>query len=157
MSIGGSGTVDDGPGIGTRAGNGRSSTSPRQRLAGMRVLVVEDEPDARELVGALLEGGGAEVDLAESAAQAYELLSRAVPDIIVSDIGMPDEDGYDFARRVRTLPRERGGRTPMVALTAYTSAQDRQRTAAAGYDHHLAKPIDIEELLRTLERLGRGP
>jgi CheY-like chemotaxis protein len=127
------------------------------RLQGVRVLVVEDEEDAREFVGALLESRGASVRLTASAAEAYVSLDEAVPDVIVSDIGMPDEDGYAFARRLRTFPRERGGVTPIVALTAYASAQDRRRALEAGYDHHLSKPVDTEELIRVLARLSREP
>jgi CheY-like chemotaxis protein len=75
--------------------------------------------------------------------------------VIVSDIGMPDIDGYEFARRLRRLSPELGGDTPIVALTAYTSAQDRLRTLEAGYDCHLAKPVDTDELVRVLERLSK--
>jgi PAS domain S-box-containing protein len=125
------------------------------RLDGVRVLVVEDEPDARELIGAILESYGARVELTASAAEAYTSMNLGLPDVIVSDIGMPDEDGYEFVRRVRAFGREQGGATPMVALTAYASAQDRRRALEAGYTHHLAKPIDTHELLRVLGRLGR--
>jgi PAS domain S-box-containing protein len=134
------------------------SDAPESRAAaldGVRVLVVEDEPDARELVGELLEGHGARVALTASAAEAYASLDQHLPDVIVSDIGMPDEDGYQFARRLRAFPRERGGSTPMVALTAYASAQDRHRALEAGYNHHLAKPVDTQELVRVLGRLAR--
>lgn len=125
------------------------------RLVGIHVLVVEDEPDARELVGELLESRGAEVELAASAAEAYESLDRHVPDVIVSDVGMPGEDGYQFVRRLRELPAGAGGATPVVALTAYTSAQDRRRCSEAGYDCHLSKPVDADELVRVLERLSK--
>jgi PAS domain S-box-containing protein len=127
------------------------------RLQGIRILVVEDEEDAREFVGALLESRGATVRLTASAAEAYVSLDQGLPDVIVSDIGMPDEDGYAFARRLRTFPRERGGVTPIVALTAYASAQDRRRAIEAGYDYHLPKPVDSEELIRVLDRLSREP
>ncbi len=125
-------------------------------LEGMRVLLVEDEPDARELVGELLQSRGASVELAASAAEAYAHLQSAVPDVIVSDIGMPEEDGYQFAQRLRALPVERGGKTPIIALTAYTSPQDKRRAFDAGYNHHMAKPVDAEELVRVLDRSGRG-
>jgi PAS domain S-box-containing protein len=128
---------------------------PPLRLQGIRVLVVEDEEDAREFVGALLSSRGATVRLTGSAAEAYVSLDEDVPDVILSDIGMPDEDGYAFARRVRTFPRERGGVTPIVALTAYASAQDRRRAIEAGYDYHLPKPVDSEELIRVLDRFAR--
>jgi CheY-like chemotaxis protein/two-component sensor histidine kinase len=127
------------------------------RLQGIRVLVVEDEEDAREFVGALLESRGASVRLTASAAEAYVSLDEGLPDVIVSDIGMPGEDGYAFARRLRSFPRERGGVTPIVALTAYASAQDRRRAIEAGCDYHLPKPVDSEELIRVLDRLSREP
>jgi PAS domain S-box-containing protein len=127
------------------------------RLQGVRVLVVEDEEDAREFVGALLVSRGASVRLTASAAEAYVSLDEGLPDVILSDIGMPDEDGYAFARRLRTFPRERGGVTPIVALTAYASARDRRRAIEAGYDYHLPKPVDTEELIRVLDRLAHEP
>ena len=134
----------------------RTKSEPVPGLRGVRVLVVEDEPDARELVGALLESRGAAVELAASAAEAYRKLESQLPDVILSDIGMPDEDGYQFAQHVRKFPAERGGRTPLVALTAYASAQDHRRAADAGYDHHLSKPVDTDELMHTLARLARA-
>ena len=133
----------------------RDVSDSTRSLAGVSVLVVEDEPDAREIVGALLEARGAEVELTASVAEACQSLARHRPHVIVSDIGMPGEDGFEFARRLRTLSPERGGDTPIVALTAYTSAQDRLRTFEAGYDCHLAKPVDTDELVRVLERLSK--
>ncbi|HTQ06717.1 MAG TPA: response regulator [Polyangiaceae bacterium] len=130
--------------------------APEPRLAGVHVLVVEDEPDAREIVGALLESRGAKVVLTASAAEAYSSLDHELPDIILSDIGMPDEDGYQFARRVRTFSPERGGKTPIVALTAYASPQDRRRTREAGYSYHLVKPVDAEQLVNVLEMLSKA-
>ena len=91
------------------------------------------------------------------AAEAIDALMSSVPDILISDIGMPGEDGYAFARRLRTFPRERGGVTPIVALTAYASARDRRQAIEAGYDYHLPKPVDTEELIRVLDRLAREP
>jgi CheY-like chemotaxis protein len=123
------------------------------RIEGVRVLIVEDEPDAREFLAELLAGRGARVDVASSVSEAYQSLTQGVPDVIVSDIGMPEIDGYQFARGLRELPLERGGRTPLVALTAYTSPQDRRRAFDAGFDHHLAKPVDTDELLRVLDQL----
>jgi len=121
------------------------------------VLVVEDEPDARELVGALLESRGARVLLTASAAEAQARLEQALPDVILSDISMPDVDGYEFMRTVRARPDERGGSIPSVALTAYASAQDKRRALDAGYDHHLPKPVDTEELVRLLGSLAHRP
>jgi CheY-like chemotaxis protein len=126
------------------------------RIEGLRVLLVEDEPDARELLAELLASRGAQVDYVGSVAEAYACLDKHVPDVIVSDIGMPDVDGYQFARGLRQLPSERGGHTPLVALTAYTSPQDRRRAFDAGYNHHLAKPVNADELVRVLEQLVGG-
>ena len=127
------------------------------RIQGVRVLVVEDEPDAREFLAELLAGRGARVDVAGSVAEAFESLRRSVPDVIVSDIGMPEVDGYQLARGLRSLPLERGGHTPLVALTAYTSPQDRRRAFDAGFNHHLPKPVDMDELVRVLEQLVPAP
>jgi CheY-like chemotaxis protein len=132
-----------------------TSRDAAHALAGVNVLVVEDEPDAREVVGALLEARGAHVLLTGSVAEATESLAHSKPDVIVSDIGMPEVDGLEFARRLRKLSPERGGDTPIVALTAYTSAQDRRRSFEAGYDCHLGKPVDMDELVRVLERLSK--
>lgn len=146
------GASDEGPRSETREATGRDAA---RCLAGVNVLIVEDEPDAREVVGALLEARGAQVALTASVAEATESLSRNRPDVIVSDIGMPEVDGLEFARRLRKLSPERGGDTPIVALTAYTSAQDRLRTFEAGYNCHLGKPVDMDELVRVLERLSK--
>lgn len=124
------------------------------RIEGLRVLLVEDEPDAREFLAELLAARGALVDVVGSVGEAYECLNRGVPDVIVSDIGMPEVDGYQFARGLRLLPHDRGGRTPLVALTAFTSPQDRRRALEAGYDDHLPKPVDTDALVRVLERLA---
>ena len=94
-------------------------------LTGVRVLVVDDEPDARELLRAVLAEAGALVETARSAAEGLEVLQRFQPNVLVSDIGMPDEDGYAFLRRVRSLPR--GGAIPAIALTAYAREEDRVR------------------------------
>ena len=99
----------------------------------MHVLVVDDEADARELVQAALEGGGAIVTLASSSAEALEAIRVRKPDVVVSDIGMPDEDGYVFIRKLRELPRDGGGRIPAVALTAYARADDRRKALVAGF------------------------
>ena len=101
-------------------------------IAGLRLLVVDDETDTRELLRALLERCGVEVTVAGSAAEGLATFKSLRPDILVSDIGMPGEDGYSLIRKVRTLPLEEGGRTPAVALTAYTRAEDRTRRVAGG-------------------------
>ncbi|HJU55947.1 MAG TPA: response regulator, partial [Pyrinomonadaceae bacterium] len=117
------------------------------RLDGVRVLVVDDEPDTRELLKAGLEQCGAEVLAAGSAAEALEAMRTAVPDLLISDIGMPDEDGYEMIRRVRELPDESGGRVPAIALTAYARVEDRMQALRAGYQMHVPKPVELAELI----------
>ena len=116
----------------------------------MRVLVVDDELDTREILRTLLEESRAQVTCVASSAEALELLARAPPDLLVSDIGMPEEDGYSFIRRVRALPAERGGRVPAAALTAYTRPEDRAHALGAGFQVHLPKPVDATQLMHTL-------
>ncbi|HMI83750.1 MAG TPA: PAS domain S-box protein [Polyangiaceae bacterium] len=123
-------------------------------LGGLKVLVIDDEPDARELVQAVLAEGGAQVTLASSAAEAFEMIRAQRPDVIVSDIGMPDEDGYVFIRKLRELSREEGGRIPAVALTAYARAEDRRNALLAGFQNHAAKPIEPQELLIVIANLA---
>ncbi|WP_257460263.1 hybrid sensor histidine kinase/response regulator [Archangium lipolyticum] len=122
-------------------------------LSGVRVLVVEDELDTRELLRVLLEERKAEVTVATCVAEAFESLVRSPPDLIVSDIGMPGEDGYALIRRVRALPPERGGQVPAAALTAFTRLEDRTRALAAGFQVHVPKPVDPAELVMSLANL----
>jgi PAS domain S-box-containing protein len=123
-------------------------------LEGVRVLLVEDERDTREFLKTILERCGAAVTEAGSAAEALAALEDAKPDVLVSDIGMPGENGYELIKRVRTLPAERGGRVPAVALTAYAGAKDRRRALLAGFHTHLAKPVEPDELLAVVASLG---
>jgi PAS domain S-box-containing protein len=123
-------------------------------LENLHVLVVDDEADARELVQAALEGAGAIVTLASSSAQALEAIRLRKPDVIVSDIGMPDEDGYVFIRKLRELSREAGGRIPAVALTAYARAEDRRKALVAGFQNHAAKPVEPQELMIVIANLA---
>ena len=109
--------------------------------------------DARESLRTLLGEFGACVSTAGSAAEALAFLPRVNPDILIVDIGLPDEDGYSLLKRVRALPLREGGQIPAVALTGFTREQDRQMAASAGFQRHLAKPIKIEELLSTLKHL----
>jgi CheY-like chemotaxis protein/two-component sensor histidine kinase len=117
------------------------------RLDGVRVLVVDDEPDTRELLKIGLGQCGAEVTVAASAAEAREAMREAVPHLLISDIGMPDEDGYEMIRRVRALPDESGGRVPAIALTAYARVEDRMQALRAGYQMHVPKPVELAELV----------
>jgi PAS domain S-box-containing protein len=126
---------------------------PTRLLKGLRVLVVDDEPDARDLLTVVLEQQGASVSAVGSAAEALDRLESLKPDVMVSDIGMPNDDGYTLIRKVRALPARQGGATPAVALTAYAGADARETTLAAGFQIHLAKPIDPTELLAAIARL----
>ena len=123
-------------------------------LAGLKILVVDDEADTCELLRALLTKCGAEVAAARSAAEAFELFRQVQPDVVVSDIGMPGEDGYELMRRLRALPKDKGGNVPAVALTAYARVEDRMKALKAGYQMHVAKPIELGELVAIVASLG---
>jgi PAS domain S-box-containing protein len=140
-----------------------ASQRPRSRavkpspaaLAGVTLLVVDDDADARDLCAQALSLHGAVLTTADSAAAALEQLEAAAVDIVISDIGMPGEDGYALLRRLRARDAERGGRTRVVAVTAYASSDDRLRMLEAGFDAHLAKPFDPEDLVHTVQRCLR--
>jgi CheY-like chemotaxis protein len=119
-------------------------------LAGLRIVIVDDDADAREMLATLLTQRTAEVFAGESAAEAFDLLLRERPDVLVSDIAMPEEDGYMLIRRVRALSADEGGRIPALAVTAYAGRADRTRALEAGFDGHFAKPIDIDSLVERL-------
>ncbi|MEP0957856.1 response regulator [Microcoleus sp. FACHB-1515] len=121
-------------------------------LNGVRVLVVDDEVDAREYVAAVLEECRAEVLMANSAQAAIDLLTQQSPDVLASDIGMPEADGYSLIAQVRSLPANQGGQIPAVALTAYARVEDRTRTIAAGFQSHLSKPVEPAELVAIVAR-----
>jgi PAS domain S-box-containing protein len=123
-------------------------------LSGIKVLVVDDESDARELVRAVLVESKAEVFTASSAAEGLRQLAVHKPHVILSDIGMPDQDGYRFIRQVRALPPEQGGRTPAAAMTAFARSEDRTRAMLEGFQIHVAKPIEPSELLATVASMA---
>ena len=123
-------------------------------LAGLRVLVVDDEIDARSLLSAMLERCGAQVVAVSSAREGLESVESWKPDVLIADIGMPVEDGYGLIKKVRALPKERGGQTPALALTAYARTEDRVRALSEGYQVHLAKPVDRFELAAVVITLG---
>jgi PAS domain S-box-containing protein len=125
------------------------------RLDGLRILAVDDEPDTRELLKQGLEFLGAKVKVVGSAAEAIESLRGNVPDILISDIGMPGTDGYDLIRQVRALPPDRGGKVPAIALTAYTRVEDRLQALRAGYDMHVPKPVELAELVAVAASVSR--
>jgi signal transduction histidine kinase/DNA-binding response OmpR family regulator len=125
-------------------------------LDGLRVLIVDDEADARELVSMIVTRCGGEVRCSDSAADAIEALREWDPDVLVSDIGMPIEDGYSFIRRVRKLRSKRAKEIPAVALTAYVNTVDRNRALSAGFQAHLAKPVEPQALVNLIaEAAGR--
>ena len=123
-------------------------------LDGIRVLVVDDEPDARDLVAYVLETCGMEVHVAGSAREAMIDLASFTPHVIISDIGMPDEDGYSFIRSVRTLPADEKKNIPAIALTAFARNEDRTRALVEGFNHHMAKPVEPATLVRAVVDLA---
>ena len=123
-------------------------------LQGIRVLVVDDEADTRELICEVLKECGSEVIMSRSVAEALEALEQHKPDILISDLGMPDEDGYSLISKIRALPAERGGQIPAAALTAYARAEDRMRVLRSGFQFHLPKPVDSAELVTVVASLA---
>ena len=115
-------------------------------LQGIKVLAIDDEADARHLLKAVLEQCGAEVRICASGDEVIAALEEYEPDILISDIGMPEEDGYSLIKRIRALEATRGGRIPAVALTAYARVEDRLQALRAGYSMHVPKPVEPAEL-----------
>ena len=126
-------------------------------LMGVRLLVVDDDPGARELISGMLEGFGAQVSTAESGQVALSLLFAQRPDVLIADLGMPGMDGFTLIEQVRALEPDFGGLTPAVAVTAYASPQDRLRALQAGYQNHVAKPVEAEELAIVIASLAGRP
>ena len=123
-------------------------------LNGLKVLLVDDEPEARQIISTVIVRTGGEVAACQSASEAMAKLMEWRPDVILSDIAMPDEDGYSFIGKVRSLPRDKGGETPAAALTAYARDIDRRQALAAGYQMHIAKPIGASQLVTMVARLA---
>jgi CheY-like chemotaxis protein len=149
----------------TRLGAARSgaaeeavaSPATSSMLAGVRLLVVDDEPGARELIANVLQGYGAEVCLAESGQAALTKLFEQRPHVLVADLGMPGMDGYALIEQVRALDPDFGGQTPAIAVTGYASPLDRLRALQAGYQNHVAKPVEPQELAIVIASLtGRS-
>ena len=126
-------------------------------LMGLRLLVVDDDPGARELISGMLEGFGAQVSVAESGQKALTMLFAQRPDILIADLGMPGMDGYALIEQVRALDPDFGGLTPAIAVTAYASPQDRLRALQAGYQNHVAKPVEAKELAIVIASLAGRP
>jgi CheY-like chemotaxis protein len=125
------------------------------RLDGLRVLVVDDEADTREMLKAGLGQCGAEVTVAASSAEALTEIGKSPPGVLISDIGMPDEDGYALIRKVRGLPAGQGGNVPAIALTAYARTEDRLQALRAGYQMHVTKPVELTELAAVVASLAK--
>jgi CheY-like chemotaxis protein len=123
---------------------------PAESLTGLPVMVVDDDAGVRDVVAFTLTKCGAFVTVSDSAQQALELLTDVTPAIVVSDLAMPDVDGYEFVRRFHALMAAKGVTVPVIALTAYGSVEDRDRALEAGFDRYLAKPIDPAELVRMI-------
>jgi signal transduction histidine kinase/ActR/RegA family two-component response regulator len=130
---------------------------PLERLDGLHVLFVEDNADGRELMSMLMERVGAKVTAVASVREAFEALDSLQPDALVSDIGLPDEDGYALIRRLRSREAKRGGFLPAVALTGLVRTEDRARVLAAGFQLHVPKPIDPAELMAAIAAVARDP
>ncbi len=126
-------------------------------LSGLCILVVDDEQDSRAFLGTLLQSQGASVCSAASTPEALETFVRERPDVVISDIAMPCEDGYDLIRQLRALPRRDGGLTPAVALTAYVRDEDVAAALAAGYQRHIKKPVVVSELIGAVAELAAAP
>jgi CheY-like chemotaxis protein len=127
---------------------------PSPSLDGLSVLVVDDDPDARHLISTLLEERGARVRQAGSSAEALIALGTERPDVLLSDIEMPDQDGYGLMRAIRALPPDKGGRVPAAALTAYARTEDRMQALLAGFHLHLPKPVQPAELAAVVASLA---
>jgi CheY-like chemotaxis protein len=126
---------------------------PSALFNGRSILVVDDNSDSLEVLAEILRLSGANVLTATSAAEAYELVQREQPDLLITDVGMPEEDGYALVRKVRDLSPECGGNTPAVALTGYASAEDRRQATLAGFQSHLCKPVEPAQLLTMVANL----
>jgi CheY-like chemotaxis protein/anti-sigma regulatory factor (Ser/Thr protein kinase) len=121
---------------------------------GISILLVEDNEDSREMLSVLFAQFNLQITAVASVPEAIKAIEQVKPDILISDIGMPDEDGYDLIRKVRHLPPEKGGLIPAIALTGYASLQDRDLALKAGYQEHLSKPLDIDKLLELVKNLA---
>ena len=122
-------------------------------FAGIRILVVDDDADSREMLRYVLEDTKAHIMTAGSAGEALAQFSTFEPDILISDLGMPELDGYDLIKQIRALPTESGGRTPAIALTGYVGAEEQKRVQSSGFNIHVAKPVDFNKLMKIINNL----
>lgn len=135
-----------------------SASSPgaiKGELTGITILVVDDESDSLELLRGVLEARGATVETAGSAKDALQRFQAKIPSIVVSDVGMPEEDGLWLIAKVRALSALEGGRTPAIAVTGFVSSDEQDRCMRAGFNHHLGKPFEAHELVRVIRALAR--
>jgi signal transduction histidine kinase/ActR/RegA family two-component response regulator len=123
-------------------------------LKGIKVMVVDDEADAIHLVRRVMEASGATVEACTSAAECLECFPKWLPDVLITDIGMAEMDGYTLIEKIRAFPPEQGGQVPAIALTAFAGSEDRRRSMMAGFDIHVAKPVEPGELVAVVGRLG---
>jgi signal transduction histidine kinase/CheY-like chemotaxis protein len=137
-----------------KAEGGRLAPENPSALAGVRALFVDDEADARELISMMLAQGGVDVRTACSAPEALAVCDEWRPDVLISDIGMPGEDGYTLMKKLRARESERGGHIPAIALTAYGRQEDRLRALSVGYEYHISKPVEPAELLTVVASLA---
>ncbi len=134
--------------------NGRFNRSESaELLKGVRLLLVEDDEDSREMLETMFRQYDMKIAVAASAAEALQTIRQFQPHVLISDVGLPGEDGYELIRKIRLLPPEQCGAIPAVALTGYASLQDRALALAAGYQEHLSKPVDIEKLIELVKNL----
>jgi signal transduction histidine kinase/ActR/RegA family two-component response regulator len=133
--------------------NDTSPMATTNDLSHIRILFVDDDADMRDLMQVLFSESEAQVFVAASALEALQLFSELAPDILISDIGMPEMDGYSFIEQIRSVAPERGGQIPAIALTAYAGEYNQQKAIAAGFNHHLSKPIEPEHLIQTISKL----
>jgi CheY-like chemotaxis protein len=125
-------------------------------LTGLRILVVDDDPDTRELLTSVLTFYGAEVLTASSGAEALAQWEALQPQILLSDLGMPSMDGYELIKQVRDLPTSDGWQVPAIALSAYAREVDQQRSLASGFQQHIAKPLELDDLVQSILTLVQG-
>jgi hypothetical protein len=128
----------------------RSSSRDHEGIAGCRILIVEDDADSREMLDILLRTLSAETATAGTAAEAMDRLSSFKPDVLISDLGLPEVDGYDLIKRIRDLSVDDGGTIPALALTGFASAEEKRRVKSAGFDGHLSKPVDYDKLIEAI-------
>jgi len=126
-------------------------------LRDMKILVVEDDEDSRDMLATILSCHGAEVFTAENVESGFTSFTSNRPDILISDVGLPEQDGYDLIRKIRALPVAQGGDVPAIALTGYVSVQDQTQALSAGYHEHLPKPVDTDRLIGLLLNLKNAP